>query len=290
MSITAADVKALRDQTGAGMMDCKKALTESGGDFEKAIDYLRKKGQKVSAQRADREAKQGLIVAKLSGDNKKAVALELNCETDFVARNEEFIANAEAFAELVFNKEPASTEALRALPFEGKTVADKLELLVGKIGEKIDIGRFEIGKIGEKIDIGRFEILKTEGEIISYIHPGSQLAVLVSFEGPLGNAEVGKDVAMQVAAMNPIATNRDEVDQSTLDKELEIAKEQLINEGKPAEIAEKAAQGKLRRFFEERVLLEQKFVKDGGITVAEYLKQNGAPSVKTFRRIQLGEE
>lgn len=276
MSITAADVKALRDQTGAGMMDCKKALAESGGDFEKAIDYLRKKGQKVSAQRADREAKQGLIVARLSGDNKKAVALELNCETDFVARNEEFIANAEAFAELVFNEEPASAEALRSLPFEGKTVADKLELLVGKIGEKIDIGRFEI--------------LKTEGEIISYIHPGSQLAVLVSFEGPLGNAEVGKDVAMQVAAMNPIATTRDEVDQSTLDKELEIAKEQLINEGKPAEIAEKAAQGKLRRFFEERVLLEQKFVKDGGITIAEYLKQNGAPSVKTFRRIQLGEE
>ncbi|MFU8859372.1 MAG: translation elongation factor Ts [Cyclonatronaceae bacterium] len=276
MSITAADVKALRDQTGAGMMDCKKALAESGGDFEKAIDYLRKKGQKVSAQRADREAKQGLIVARLSGDNKKAVALELNCETDFVARNEEFVANAEAFAELVFNEEPASAEALRALPFEGKTVADKLELLVGKIGEKIDIGRFEI--------------LKTEGEIISYIHPGSQLAVLVSFEGPLGNAEVGKDVAMQVAAMNPIATTRDEVDQGTLDKELEIAKEQLINEGKPAEIAEKAAQGKLRRFFEERVLLEQKFVKDGGITVAEYLKQNGAPSVKTFRRIQLGEE
>jgi elongation factor Ts len=276
MSISAADVKALRDQTGAGMMDCKKALTESGGDFEKAIDYLRKKGQKVSAQRADREARQGLIVAKLSGDNKKAVALELNCETDFVARNDEFVANAEAFADLVFNEEPANAEALRALPFEGKTVADKLELLVGKIGEKIDIGRFEI--------------LKTDGEIISYIHPGSQLAVLVSFEGPLGNAEVGKDVAMQVAAMNPIATNRDEVDQSTLDKELEIAKEQLINEGKPAEIAEKAAQGKLRRFFEERVLLEQKFVKDGGITVAEYLKQNGAPSVKTFRRIQLGEE
>jgi elongation factor Ts len=276
MSITAADVKALRDQTGAGMMDCKKALTESGGDFEKAIEYLRKKGQKVSAQRADREAKQGLIVTKLSGDNKKAVALELNCETDFVARNDEFIANAEAFAELVFNEEPANDHALRALPFEGKTVADKLELLVGKIGEKIDIGRYEI--------------LKTDGEIISYIHPGSQLAVLVSFEGPLDNAEVGKDVAMQVAAMNPIATKRDEVDQTTLDKELEIAKEQLINEGKPAEIAEKAAQGKLRRFFEERVLLEQKFVKDGGITVAEYLKQSDAPSVKTFRRIQLGEE
>jgi elongation factor Ts len=275
MSISAADVKALRDQTGAGMMDCKKALAESGGDFEKAIDYLRKKGQKVSAQRADREASQGLIVAKLSADKKKAVALELNCETDFVARNEEFVATAEAFAELVYVEEPASGEALRALPFEGKTVADKLELL--------------IGKIGEKIDIGRFEILKTDGQIVSYIHPGNQLAVLVAFEGPLSGEEVGKDVAMQVAAMNPIATTRAEVDQSTLDKELEIAKEQLINEGKPAEIAEKAAQGKLRRFFEERVLLEQKFVKDGGITVAEYLKQSGAPNVNTFRRIQLGE-
>ncbi|MCC5934556.1 MAG: translation elongation factor Ts [Candidatus Cyclonatronum sp.] len=275
MSISAADVKKLRDVTGAGMMDCKKALSEANGDMEAAIEYLRKKGQKVAEKRADRDAKQGLIAVHLSDDGKKAAAVELNCETDFVARNEEFIQNAEAFAKLAFDQNVATADAIRGLAFESGTVAGQLETLVGKIGEKIDISRVVL--------------LQTEGQIVSYIHPGSQLAVLVDFEGPLKNAEVGKDVAMQVAAMSPIATRREEVDGSVLEKEREIAVEQLINEGKPEEIARKAAEGKIRRFYEERVLLEQKFVKDNSLSVAQYLKQEGEPAVKSFSRIQLGE-
>lgn len=275
MSISAADVKKLRDLTGAGMMDCKKALKEANGDMEQAIEYLRKKGQKVSAQRADREAKQGIIVTHIGDDGKKAVALELNCETDFVARNEEFQENAFGFAKLVFSNNVTDIDALRKLKYNSVTVEKQLETLVGKIGEKIDIGNINL--------------IETDGYIVSYIHPGSQLAVLVEFDGNLDDEEVGRDVAMQVAAMSPIATRRDEVDTSVLDKEREIAKEQLINEGRPEHIAEKAAEGKLRRFFEERVLLEQKFVKDGSVSVSEYLKQKGAPTVRSFKRLQLGE-
>ncbi len=274
MSISAADVKKLRDQTGAGMMDCKKALAESGGDMAKAIEILRKKGQKVSEKRADREANQGVIVSMISDDHKKAVALELNCETDFVAKNDEFVQYAMDFARVAFEDEPGDREALLQAQSGDLTVADKLKDLVGKIGEKIDIGRFEI--------------LSSEGQIFDYIHPGNKLCVLVEFEGEVPNPEIAKDVAMQIAAMNPLAVTRDSVDATLLEKEKEIAREQLINEGKPAEIAEKAAMGKMRRFFEERVLLEQKFVKDGTLSVQDYLKQSGAPTVTSFVRIQLG--
>lgn len=274
MSIKAADVKKLRDATGAGMMDCKKALKEAGGDMDAAIEYLRKKGQKVSEQRAERDATEGIIAVKISDDKKKAVALELNCETDFVARNDEFIKNADRFAALAFEKEITSAAELGQEDVEGVTVDKALELL--------------IGKIGEKITINQIELLKTEGAIVSYIHPGSQLAVLVEFADSLKNEEVGRDVAMQVAAMSPIAATRDAVDSSVLDKEREIAKEQLLNEGKPEHIAEKAAEGKLRRFYEDHVLLEQKFVKDSGMSVAEYLKQENEPTVHSFRRVVLG--
>jgi len=274
MSISAADVKKLRDQTGAGMMDCKKALAESNGDMAKAIEILRKKGQKVSEKRADREANQGVIVSMISDDHKKAVALELNCETDFVAKNEEFVQYAMDFAKVAFEEEPGDRDSLLQAQSGDLTVADKLKDLVGKIGEKIDIGRFEI--------------LTSEGQIFDYIHPGNKLCVLVEFEGEVSNPEIAKDVAMQIAAMNPLAVNRDGVDATLLEKEKEIAREQLINEGKPAEIAEKAAMGKMRRFFEERVLLEQKFVKDGTLSVQDYLKQSGAPTVTSFVRIQLG--
>lgn len=276
MSISAADVKKLREQTGAGMMDCKKALTESDGDMEEAIAFLRKKGQKVSEKRADRKANQGVIVSHISDDRKKAVAVELNCETDFVAKNEEFIQNAHDFAKVIFNEEPADNEALLQAKINDLTVADKLKDL--------------IGKIGEKIDIGRFELMKTDGEIYDYIHPGNQLCVLVEFKGNFDNPDIAKDVAMQIAAMNPVAVTRDEVDPKMLETEKSIAKEQLLNEGKPAEIAEKAAAGKMRRFFEERVLLEQKFVKDGTLSVKDYLNQAEAPLVKSFVRIQLGEQ
>lgn len=275
MSISAKDVKALREQTGAGMMDCKKALEQADGDFEAAIEILRKKGQKLSEKRADREANQGLIVARVSDDGTKAAALEINCETDFVARNEDFQKKAELFTDVVFENEIASRDELLKTKVNGLSIADQLKDMVGKIGEKIEINRVVFAR--------------TDGQIVSYIHPGSQLGVLVEFDGTLDNEEIGKDVAMQVAAMKPLAVTREEVDDSIIKKEQEIAKEQLINEGKPEEIAEKASQGKLRRFFEERVLLEQKFVKDNSLSVQEYLKKSNSPTVKSFHRLQLGE-
>ncbi len=276
MSISAADVKKLRDMTGAGMMDCKKALAEADGDFDKAVEILRKKGQKVADKRADREAKEGLILARVSEDGKKAVALEINCETDFVARNDDFQDQASAFLNAAYDNNIGSAAELQGIEVNGATVADHLQEMVGKIGEKIEVSKVVLAE--------------TDGTIIDYIHAGNQLGVLAEFAGDVTDIDVARDVAMQIAAMNPIAATRDEVDASVVEKELEIAKEQLINEGKPAEIAEKAAQGKLRRFYEERVLLEQKFVKDNGISVKQYLEQNNTPLVKSFHRIQLGEE
>jgi elongation factor Ts len=275
MSISAKDVMKLRQATGAGMMDCKKALAEADGDFDKAVEVLRKKGQKVSEKRADREAEEGVVLIKISDDHTKASAIELNCETDFVARNEDFQAKGEAFLNAAFENEAKSVEDIKKLEVDGLTIEKHLETMVGKIGEKIEISKVIY--------------INTSGHLIKYIHPGNQLGVIVEFESELSDEEIGKDVAMQVAAMNPIAVTRDGVDSSMVEKELEIAKEQLINEGKPEEIAEKAAKGKLRRFYEERVLLEQKFVKDNGVSVKEYLEQNDAPLATSFHRIQLGE-
>ena len=276
MSITAADVKKLRDMTGAGMMDSKKALTEAEGDFEKAVENLRKKGQKIADKRADREAKEGLVLTRISEDAKKAVAIEINCETDFVARNEDFQAKAESFLNAAYDGDIDNLDALMAATVDRETIANHLQNMTGTIGEKIQISKVVL--------------VTTEGTLIDYIHPGNQLGVLVDFDGIVENAEVAKDVAMQVAAMKPIAVTQNEVDVSIVEKELEIAKEQLINEGKPAEIAEKAAKGKLRRFYEERVLLNQKFVKDNGVNVKQYLEQNNTPLAKAFYRIQLGEQ
>lgn len=276
MSISAADVKKLRDMTGAGMMDCKKALSEANGDFDKAVELLRKKGQKLADKRADRDAKEGLILSRISDDAKKAAVIEINSETDFVARNEDFQAKANSFLDAAYDNNIGSLEALLAADIDGTSVADHLQNMTGTIGEKIQISKVVL--------------VNTEGSLVSYIHPGNQLGVLVEFDGQLSSEEIGKDVAMQIAAMKPIAVTQEEVDASLVEKELEIAKEQLINEGKPAEIAEKAAVGKLRRFYEERVLLNQKFVKDNGISVKQYLEQNGAPLAKAFHRIQLGED
>ncbi len=275
MSISAKDVMKLREATGAGMMDCKKALTEADGDMDKAVEILRKKGQQVSEKRAEREANEGLILTRLSDDAKTASAVELNCETDFVARNEDFQAQAQAFLNIAFEKKIASVEELLKEEVDGLTIEKHLEGMVGKIGEKIEISRVVF--------------VNTDGALVDYIHPGNQLAVIVEFDGSVPEQAIGKDVAMQIAAMNPLAVTREGVDSSVIDKELEIAKEQLINEGKPAEIAEKAAQGKLRRFYEERVLLEQKFVKDNGVSVKDYLQSNDAPLVRSFHRMQLGE-
>lgn len=274
MIISAADVKKLRDMTGAGMMDCKKALTEAEGDFDSAVEVLRKKGQKVADKRADREAKEGLILTRISDDSKKAVAIEINCETDFVARNEDFYSQANAFLNAAYDNNTASVETLLAIEIDGRNIADHLQDMTGKIGEKIQISTIIL--------------VTTKGTLVSYIHPGNQLGVLVEFDGSSVDSEIGKDVAMQVAAMKPIAVTEAEVDSYVVEKELEIAKVQLINEGKPEEIAEKAAKGKLRRFYEERVLLNQKFVKDNGLTVKKYLEKNNAPLVASFHRIQLG--
>lgn len=276
MSISAKDVKELREQTGAGMMDCKKALQEADGDFEQAIEILRKKGQKLSEKRAHREANQGLIVTRVSDDGSKAAALEINCETDFVARNEDFQDRAQQFLDIVFENEIETVDELLSTKVNDLTVADHIKDMVGKIGEKIKISRIVYAE--------------SDGYFISYIHPGNQLGVLVEFEDEISDPEIGKDVAMQVAAMNPLSVTREGVDSSLVEKELQIAKEQLLEEGKPEEIAEKAAKGKLRRFYEERVLLEQKFVKDNSLSVKEYLEQNDAPLVKSFYRLQLGEE
>ncbi|MEX1011879.1 MAG: translation elongation factor Ts [Balneolaceae bacterium] len=275
MSISAKDVMKLRELTGAGMMDCKKALTEANGDMDQAVENLRKKGQQVSEKRADRDANQGLILSRISDDGNRAAALEINCETDFVARNDDFQEKARQFLNVAFEGAVESVEDLLKQQMDGLTIEEHLSEMVGKIGEKIEISRLIYAT--------------TDGMFTEYIHPGNQLGVLVEFEGQLPDEAVGKDIAMQVAAMNPLAVTRDEVDSARIEKELEIAKEQLINEGKPAEIAEKAAQGKLRRFYEERVLLEQKFVKDNGVSVKEYLAQQGAPLVTSFHRIQLGE-
>ena len=276
MGISAKDVKELREQTGAGMMDCKKALQEADGDFERATEILRKKGQKLSEKRADREANQGLIVTRVSDDGSKAAALEINCETDFVARNDDFQERAQQFLDIVFENDIESVDELLETEVDGLTVADHVKDMVGKIGEKIKINRVVLAK--------------SDGHFISYIHPGNQLGVLVEFENGISDEEIGKNVAMQVAAMNPLAVTRDGVDDSLVEKELEIAKDQLLEEGKSEEIAEKAAQGKLRKFYEERVLLEQKFVKDNSMSVKEYLEKNDTPLVKSFHRLQLGED
>ncbi|MDZ7808603.1 MAG: translation elongation factor Ts [Gracilimonas sp.] len=275
MSISAADVKKLRDMTGAGMMDCKKALAEADGDFDQAVEYLRKKGQQVSEKRADREANQGLILSRISDDKKKAALIEINCETDFVARNEEFQDDAETFLNAAFDNDIDNAEDLLQVKVDGLTIEKHLEEMVGKIGEKIEINNVVL--------------MSTDGTLISYIHPGNQLGVLAEFDGDLTDDNIGKDVAMQVAAMKPLSVTRDGVDSTLVEKELEIAKDQLLNEGKPEHIAEQAAKGKLRRFYEERVLLEQKFVKDNSVSVKEYLEQNDAPLVKAFHRLQLGE-
>ncbi len=276
MAITSADVKRLREITGVGMMDCKRALEEAGGDFDKAIEILRKKGQKVAAKRAEREAKEGLIATAVSDDQKTAAIVEVNCETDFVARNEDFGRFAQNMADLILREQPQDLDALMALPYEeSRTVGDTLTDLTGKIGEKIDIRRFRV--------------LKSQGgHIVSYIHPGSRLGVLVDMKGN-GNVEnVGRDVAMQVAALNPIATRREEVPQDVKDKEMDIAREAARNEGKPEQMLDRIAQGKLERYYKDFVLIEQPFVKDASMSVKDVLKQADA-DVVTFVRFALGD-
>lgn len=276
MAISAQDVKRLREVTGVGMMDCKKALEETNGDFEAAIDLLRKKGQKVAAKRADREAKEGLIVTAVASDGKRGVIVEVNCETDFVARNEEFASFAQGVADIVLRENPSNLDALLSTSYEdGRTLGDAVVDLTGKIGEKIDVRRFHI-------------LESSDGSIVSYIHPGSRLGVLVDVKGSDDVSDVGRDVAMQVAALNPIAAVREEVSEEIRNKELEIGRETARNEGKPDNIVDRIAQGKLERYYKDNVLVEQPFVKDASISVQDMLKSRGA-QVKSFVRFALGD-
>ena len=275
VQITASDVNKLRQQTGAGMMDCKKALTEANGDFEAAVDYLRKKGAKVAASRQDRESNEGVVIAQTTADGKKGVVIELNCETDFVAKNEDFIAFAQQVANAAIENAPASLEALKEVEINGVKIADLL----------LD----QTGKIGEKIDVSKYETVTAE-KVVPYIHGNYRLGVLVGLNQTAdGTDEAGKDVAMQIAAMNPVAIDKGDVDASTVERELAIAKEQIRAEGKPEEMVEKIAQGKLNKFYKDSTLLNQEFVKDSSKNIAQFLDSvSKGLTVTVFKRVQLG--
>jgi elongation factor Ts len=274
ITISAADVNKLRLQTGAGMMDCKKALMEAEGDFEKAIDYLRKKGQKVAANRADREAKEGYIVAKTNDGATKGYLVGLSCETDFVAKNADFVKFADELLATAIANNPENIDALKALKMGDATVNDKVFDMVGKIGEKIDITAYEV-----------IEAPK----VVIYIHPGNKVVSMVGLSSASAPVEAGKDVAMQIAAMNPVSIDKSDVDSRTLEREIEIGKEQARAEGKPEEMLEKIAQGKLNKFYKENTLLNQQFIKDDKMDIRQYLdKTEKGLTVSVFRRVQIG--
>lgn len=267
----AADVAKLRNTTGAGMMDCKKALTEAEGDFEKAIEILRKKGQKVAANRADRESTEGAVIAKVNSDKTRGVIIALNCETDFVAKNEDFVKLAHDLAELALDK---SKDEFLAADYKGISVADKLTEQTGVIGEKIEIGSFET----------------IEGPYLgAYIHAGNKIASIVSLsENVDGAEEAAKSVAMQVAAMNPIALDETKVAQDTIDRELEIERDILTKEGKPANIIDNILKGKMQRFYKDNTLVHQSYIKDNNMSVADYVKTiNDGLSVLGYVRVSL---
>lgn len=271
-TITASDINKLRQQTGAGMMDCRKALTESNGDFEAAIDYLRKKGQKVAALRGDREAKEGVIIAKTTSDNKTGFIINVSCETDFVSKNSEYIAFVQSIMDAAIANNVTNVEELLTQKLGNETIADKVNEQVAKIGEKIGVTRFE----------------RVEAPYVaSYIHGNFRMGVLVGLNKE--NEEAGKDVAMQIAAMNPIAIDQSSVPAATIERERNIAIEQVKAEGKPAGMAEKIASGKINKFFKESTLLAQAFVKDGNKSVADFLKDLD-PELKVieFKRVALG--
>ncbi|MBU6343443.1 MAG: elongation factor Ts [Bacteroidetes bacterium] len=275
VKISAADIQKLREITGAGMMDCKKALQESNGDFEEAQDYLRKKGIAKAAKREDREAKEGVVVAITTPDQTKGVIIALNCETDFVARNENFIQMANKMANIALENFPESLEALLALPYEGGISIHE------KIGE-------QTGIIGEKIELSRFEPI-SGAQILIYNHSNNKRSVLVALNKNNSDFEqAGRDVAMQVAAMGPVAVSKDDVDPAIIEKEIEIGKELARNEGKAEEMLEKIALGRLNKFFQESTLLSQKFVKNNDQTVLQYLQSlDKELTVTAFKHVAL---
>jgi elongation factor Ts len=285
--ISADQVKLLREKTGAGMMDCKKALTEANGDFDKAIEVLRKKGAAVAAKRAERSANEGLVLTHVSDDKKSAVMVEVNCETDFVAKSDDFKNFASMVLDTIVKEKPANLDELLAVKHDAKPIAEELEALIGKIGEKIAITRFVIEN-------------SETGAVVDYVHHGSKLGVLVRADN-IGNGDVNeltsilKDVAMQVAAMKPLFTFREEVPQTILDKEIDIYKELARKEGKPEQILDKIAQGKLNKYYQENCLNEQAFIKDNTKSVGELFNEyNKKYSTNTrlvlFRRFHLSDE
>jgi len=275
MAITASDVNKLRQQTGAGMMDCKNALVEANGDFEVAVDVLRKKGQKIAAKRGDNEAKEGLVLAQTSADCTTGVILTLNCETDFVAKNEGYVNFVQSIVDIALAKLPATAEELKALAYNDKLTVEE------KITE-------QVGVIGEKLDLSSYAVINA-AKVVAYNHPGNQLATLVGLSsGSDVVAEAGRQVAMQIAAMNPIAIDKDGVDARTIEREIEVGKELAIQEGKPAEMAEKIAMGRLNKFFQENTLLSQAFVRDNKLTIEQFLDatEKGL-TVTDFKRFSL---
>ena len=275
MAITASDVNKLRQQTGAGMMDCKNALVEANGDFEAAVDILRKKGQKIAAKRGDNEAREGLVMAQSTADGKTGVILTLNCETDFVAKNEGYVNFVQSLVDIALEKTPATAEELKALAYNDKLTVEE------KITE-------QVGVIGEKLDLANYAVINAN-KVVAYNHPGNQLATLVGLNSDADVvAEAGRQVAMQIAAMSTIAIDKTGVDARTIEREIEVGKELAIQEGKPAEMAEKIAMGRLNKFFQENTLLSQSFVRDNKMTVEEFLNSTEKGlTVLDFKRFSL---
>ena len=271
MAVTMADIQHLRKMTGAGMMDCKNALNETGGDFDKAVEIIRKKGQAVAAKREDREASEGCVLAKTEKGHAAVVALQ--CETDFVAKNSDFIALTEQILDVAMNEKPETLEALLALPLEKGTVS---ELITDRIGAT-----------GEKMELGYYEYISAPS-VVAYIHPGNKLGTIVGFNQENVDADVAKDVAMQVAAMNPIAVTADEIPENIKETEMKIAREKALEGGKPEHILDRIAEGALQKFFKESTLMQQDYVKDSKLTIEEFIKQNDKElAVTGFKRVSL---
>lgn len=272
MAIKAADVAKLRKMTGAGMMDCKKALEEANGDFDGAVKIIRERGQEVAKKRSDREATEGVVLAKSSDDRKKAAMVVLNCETDFVAKNDDFVKFASKILDKAIEEGPANLEALKSVKIDDTTIGEKVTEQVGIIGEKIELSHYAFAEAED---------------LTAYIHPGNKLAAIVGFDKQI-DPEVGKDVAMQVAAMAPVAIDKDGVKQEIIDQEMEIFKEKARQEGKPEEMLEKIATGRLNKFFKESTLLNQEFVKEGKKSVADYIQEKaGDAKVVAMERYTL---
>jgi len=274
MKITAQQVNELRKTTGAGMMDCKKALVESDGDMEKAIDILRKKGQKIAAKRADRDADEGVVLAKVNDEGNFAASVMINCETDFVAKNNDFITYVQSVLDLAIAKNAGNIEELKKLKMDGRTVEETIT--------------DQTGVIGEKIQLGRYETVEAESAY-AYTHPGNRIASIAGLNKKGDFNQTGKDIVMQIAAMAPVALNKDSVSQEVIDHEIEIGKDQARQEGKPEAMLEKIAMGKLNKFFKESTLLNQDFIKDTKISVTQYLKGVDKDlTVTDFKRLALG--